>query len=143
MKKGDSLTHPIVIHYFTCAPHNTVVMTDLSASLYLFVPQGVFDAVTLVVKEPNGDFRPENEWTRQGPSDSDTPHDHHYSDGSIENDLPMQQLSELFNVNHFIVSQANPHSALFSTLTVEATVWSPPLYSMVVGILRFMKAQCR
>ena len=28
-----------------------------------------------------------------------------YSDGSVENDLPMQQLSELFNVNHFIVSQ--------------------------------------
>jgi predicted acylesterase/phospholipase RssA len=100
-----------------------------------------------MVKEPNGDFRPENEWTRQGPltqGDQDVPHNHHhYSDGSIENDLPMQQLSELFNVNHFIVSQANPHSALFSTLTVEATVWSPPLYTMVVGILRFMKAQCR
>jgi predicted acylesterase/phospholipase RssA len=101
-----------------------------------------------MVKEPNGDFRPENEWTRQGRcsdgDEQDLPqHLHHYSDGSIENDLPMQQLSELFNVNHFIVSQANPHSALFSTLTVEATVWSPPLYTMVVGILRFMKAQCR
>ncbi|CAE7760397.1 SDP1L, partial [Symbiodinium microadriaticum] len=67
---------------------------------------------------------------------------HHYSDGSIENDLPMQQLSELFNVNHFIVSQVNPHSALFSTLSVEATVWSHPLYGLVVGILRFLKAQC-
>ena len=30
-----------------------------------------------------------------------------YSDGSVENDLPMQQLSELFNVNHFIVSQVS------------------------------------
>lgn len=30
-----------------------------------------------------------------------------YSDGSLENDLPMQQLSELFNVNHFIVSQVH------------------------------------
>ena len=101
-----------------------------------------------MVKEPNGDFRPENEWTRQGPlsgTDQDSQHtpQHTYSDGSIENDLPMQQLSELFNVNHFIVSQANPHSALFSTLTVEATVWSPPLYTLVVGVLRFMKAQCR
>ena len=95
-----------------------------------------------MVKEPNGEFRPENEWTRHG--QHEVPHNHnHYSDGSIENDLPMQQLSELFNVNHFIVSQVNPHSALFSTLTVDATVWSPPLYTLVVGILRFMKAQCR
>lgn len=30
-------------------------------------------------------------------------HTHTYSDGSVENDLPMQQISELFNVNHFIV----------------------------------------
>jgi predicted acylesterase/phospholipase RssA len=28
-----------------------------------------------------------------------------WSDGSLENDLPMTRLSELFNVNHFIVSQ--------------------------------------
>ena len=28
-----------------------------------------------------------------------------YSDGSIEKDLPMEQLAELFNVNHFIISQ--------------------------------------
>jgi len=30
-------------------------------------------------------------------------------DGSVESDLPMDRLSELFNVNHFIVSQVNPH----------------------------------
>lgn len=29
----------------------------------------------------------------------------YHSDGSVEADLPMAQLSELFNVNHFIVSQ--------------------------------------
>lgn len=39
-------------------------------------------------------------------SDMDVhPHHHLYSDGSVENDLPMKQLSELFNINHFIVSQ--------------------------------------
>jgi hypothetical protein len=32
-----------------------------------------------------------------------------WSDGSMETDLPMQRLAELFNVNHFIVSQVNPH----------------------------------
>ncbi|PQQ11395.1 triacylglycerol lipase SDP1 [Prunus yedoensis var. nudiflora] len=34
-----------------------------------------------------------------------------WRDGSLEIDLPMMQLKELFNVNHFIVSQANPHIA--------------------------------
>jgi TAG lipase / steryl ester hydrolase / phospholipase A2 / LPA acyltransferase len=32
-----------------------------------------------------------------------------WHDGSLENDLPFRQLSEMFNVNHFIVSQTNPH----------------------------------
>ncbi|BFZ63103.1 Lipase 5 [Saitoella coloradoensis] len=30
-------------------------------------------------------------------------------DGSVEGDLPHLRLSELFNVNHFVVSQVNPH----------------------------------
>ncbi|KKA26789.1 hypothetical protein TD95_003161 [Thielaviopsis punctulata] len=34
-------------------------------------------------------------------------------DGSLDNDLPMERLSELFNVNHFIVSQVNPHVVPF------------------------------
>jgi len=34
-------------------------------------------------------------------------------DGSIKADLPHQRLSELFNVNQFIVSQVNPHVAPF------------------------------
>lgn len=66
-----------------------------------------------------------------------------YSDGSLENDLPMQQLSELFNVNHFIVSQVNPHSAIFSAWGAKATVWSNPIYGALVGYLRFLTSQCR
>jgi len=30
-------------------------------------------------------------------------------DGSVDNDIPMAKLSELFNVDYFIVSQTNPH----------------------------------
>lgn len=56
-----------------------------------------------------------------------------YSDGSLENDLPMQQLSELFNVNHFIVSQVNPHSAILSSMALKASVWSNPVYGALVG----------
>ena len=32
-----------------------------------------------------------------------------WMDGSIQHDLPKRRLSRLQNVNHFIVSQANPH----------------------------------
>lgn len=35
--------------------------------------------------------------------------DFKWLDGSIESDVPRQRLSEMFNVNHFIVSQVNPH----------------------------------
>ena len=66
-----------------------------------------------------------------------------YTDGSIENDLPMQQISELFNVNHFIVSQVNPHSSILSSLAVRATVWSSTFFGAAVSYLRFMKAQLR
>ena len=33
----------------------------------------------------------------------------HWRDGSLEDDLPLRRLSELFNANYFIVSQVNPH----------------------------------
>jgi len=36
-----------------------------------------------------------------------------YIDGSIGGDLPMQRMSELFNVNSFFVSQVNPHAIPF------------------------------
>ena len=36
-----------------------------------------------------------------------------YIDGSIEGDIPTMKLSELFNVNHTIVSQVNPHVVPF------------------------------
>jgi TAG lipase/steryl ester hydrolase/phospholipase A2/LPA acyltransferase len=34
-------------------------------------------------------------------------------DGSVDNDLPMTRLAEMFNINHFIVSQVNPHVVPF------------------------------
>lgn len=36
-----------------------------------------------------------------------------YIDGSVDGDLPMTRLSEMFNVNHFVVSQVNPHVVPF------------------------------
>mmetsp|Transcript_795 Transcript_795/g.1203 ORF Transcript_795/g.1203 Transcript_795/m.1203 type:complete len:869 (-) Transcript_795:244-2850(-) len=134
---------PRLLNYLT-APH-VCVWSAAAASCAL---PGIFDSVSLIVKEPNGQFRPETEWTRQALVDNEdikAANLASYSDGSVENDLPMQQLSELFNVNHFIVSQVNPHSAILSSMAggLAATVWSNPLYNMVVGYLRFLTAQCR
>mmetsp|Transcript_54943 Transcript_54943/g.128496 ORF Transcript_54943/g.128496 Transcript_54943/m.128496 type:complete len:598 (-) Transcript_54943:249-2042(-) len=36
-----------------------------------------------------------------------------WQDGSLQTDIPTTRLSELFNVNHFIVSQTNPHAIPF------------------------------
>lgn len=40
-------------------------------------------------------------------------------DGSVDNDLPMTRLAEMFNVNHFIVSQVNPHVIPFLEKNAE------------------------
>jgi TAG lipase/steryl ester hydrolase/phospholipase A2/LPA acyltransferase len=41
-------------------------------------------------------------------------------DGSVDNDLPMNRLAEMFCVNHFIVSQVNPHVVPFLAKEEEA-----------------------
>jgi len=92
---------------------------------------GVFDASTLLVKGPDGALRPE---TSTGLT---------FMDGSMEMDLPAEQLAELFNINHFIVSQVNPHAALLSNITMDNALWSHPVYGFATGLLGFLKAQVR
>lgn len=62
----------------------------------------LFSAAPLLVKSPISGtvslFNP----THQG-----------WIDGSVENDIPMTRLAEMFNVNHFIVSQVNPYVVPF------------------------------
>lgn len=48
---------------------------------------------------------------KEVPWDADP--DAKWIDGSVDNDLPMTRLAEMFNVNHFIVSQVNPHVVPF------------------------------
>lgn len=40
-----------------------------------------------------------------------------FIDGSVDNDLPMARLAEMFNVNHFIACQVNPHVVPFLRLS--------------------------
>jgi hypothetical protein len=40
-------------------------------------------------------------------------HSQQWVDGSLDHDIPMRKLSEMFNVNFFLVSQVNPHVRMF------------------------------
>ncbi|KAG0379888.1 hypothetical protein BGX24_011211 [Mortierella sp. AD032] len=61
----------------------------------------IYNSAPLMAKDKNGD---EVQWN---------PSRYHWIDGSVDGDLPMNKLSELFNVNHFIVCQVNPYIVPF------------------------------
>ncbi|KAL8934183.1 MAG: hypothetical protein Q9216_006032 [Gyalolechia sp. 2 TL-2023] len=88
---------PRLLNYIT-AP-NVLIWSAVAASCS--VPL-VFSAATILAKDPKtGDAVPWN------------PSPQRWIDGSVDNDLPMTRLAEMFNVNHFIVSQVNPHVVPF------------------------------
>ncbi|POS76865.1 patatin-like phospholipase [Diaporthe helianthi] len=88
---------PRLLNYIT-AP-NVMIWSAVAASCS--VPL-VFSGATLLVKDPQtGEHMPWN------------PSPQRWVDGSVDNDLPMTRLAEMFNVNHFIVSQVNPHVVPF------------------------------
>ncbi|KAH8598320.1 acyl transferase/acyl hydrolase/lysophospholipase [Bisporella sp. PMI_857] len=97
---------PRLLNYVT-AP-NVMIWSAVAASCS--VPF-LFTAAELLVKNPI-----------TGESSSWNPTPQHWIDGSVDNDLPMTRLAEMFNVNHFIVSQVNPHVVPFLTKDEKAIV---------------------
>ncbi|KAL2105909.1 hypothetical protein VUR80DRAFT_7586 [Thermomyces stellatus] len=88
---------PRLLNYVT-AP-NVMIWSAVAASCS--VPF-VFTSGSLLVKDPfTGRHVPWNATPQR------------WIDGSVDNDLPMTRLAEMFNVNHFIVSQVNPHVVPF------------------------------
>lgn len=71
-----------------------------SASLASCAVPGVFPPVELQAKDVNGRVAPYMPGRR-------------WLDGSVEADLPMLRLSRMHNVNHYVVSQTNPHVVPF------------------------------
>lgn len=62
----------------------------------------IFSAASILAKDPKtGEAVPWN------------PSPQRWIDGSVDNDIPTTRLAEMFNVNHFIVSQVNPHVVPF------------------------------
>lgn len=82
----------ILLNYLT-AP-NVLLWSAASASSA--IPY-VFKAVELMCKNTKGEIVP---YHLSGVT---------WVDGSFKSDLPMKNMSEMFNVNNFIVSQVNPH----------------------------------
>lgn len=79
---------PRLLNYLTSP--NVVLWSAASASCAL---SGLYEPVELMAKDENGVIHPYHPSLLK------------WSDGSVAYDLPMSRLSELFNVNHFIVSQ--------------------------------------
>jgi TAG lipase/steryl ester hydrolase/phospholipase A2/LPA acyltransferase len=117
---------PRLLNYLT-APHVLVWSAAVASSSL----PGVFEANRLMVKDADGTVRYESAESAR------------FSDGSMEQDLPMQQLSEMFNVNHFVISQANPHAVMFASYSNFKSIWSNPLTGFVNSVLKFLKDQCR
>ncbi|SLM39991.1 patatin family [Lasallia pustulata] len=88
---------PRLLNYVT-AP-NVLIWSAVAASCS--VPL-IFSAASLLAKDPRtGEAVPWNASPQR------------WIDGSVDNDIPMTRLAEMFNVNHFIVSQVNPHVVPF------------------------------
>uniref|UniRef100_A0A5B6ZFW8 Putative triacylglycerol lipase SDP1-like n=1 Tax=Davidia involucrata TaxID=16924 RepID=A0A5B6ZFW8_DAVIN len=97
---------PRCLNYLT-SPH-VVIWSAVTASCAF---PGLFEAQELMAKDRSGEIVPYHPPFHLGPEEASGTSVRRWRDGSLEIDLPMMQLKELFNVNHFIVSQANPHIA--------------------------------
>jgi TAG lipase/steryl ester hydrolase/phospholipase A2/LPA acyltransferase len=117
---------PRLLNYLT-APHVLVWSAAVASSSL----PGVFEPNKLLVKDADGAERPESATFAS------------FIDGSMEQDLPMQQLSEMFNINHFIISQANPHAVLLASFGLNKSVWNNRIMGLVTAILTVLKRQAR
>lgn len=117
---------PRLLNYLT-SPH-VLVWSAVVASSSL---PGVFESNKLLCKDADGTERYETATNAS------------FIDGSMEADLPMQQLSEMFNVNHFIISQANVHAVMLASFNVNKSVWSNRTMRLFTGVLLFLKKQVK
>lgn len=123
---------PTLLNYIT-AP-NVLIWSAVAASCSIPL---IFSSAELVVKNP-----------LTGMEEAWNPTPLRWIDGSVDNDLPMTRLAEMFNVNHFIVSQVNPHVTPFlSTVSLSLTQGSSlftlnsKISSLVAPVTEFAKSE--
>ncbi|CAO2194767.1 unnamed protein product [Urochloa humidicola] len=94
---------PRCLNYLT-SPH-VLIWSAVTASCAF---PGLFEAQELMAKDRFGQTIPVHAPFLSDLEEHTGATTRLWRDGSLESDLPIKQLKELFNVNHFIVSQANP-----------------------------------
>ena len=105
--RSDGRAPPLLCNYMT-TPHLLVY----SASLASCAIPGVFAPVELMAKGRDGQHEP---YFKTG--------GWRWTDGGLQADLPKERLTELFNVNQFIVSQVNPLAPLFIPVGGTGLPW--------------------
>jgi len=109
---------PMLLNYLT-APHVLVWSACRASSA---VP-GIFAPCELWARGPSGEAVPLEEIK--------------FTDGCVDADLPKARLTELFNINFFIVSQVNPVATLLSTKAVnESGIATGGFTALVLRMLR-------
>jgi NTE family protein len=119
----DKNQHSRLLNYLT-TPHLLVWSAVLASCS---VP-GLFPPVKLMTKDRLGHEKPYMASIR-------------WVDGAIESDLPAQRLGELYNVNHRIVSQTNPHVLPFISNQTRKEGWRLFLTDMVKGEVKYRSKQ--
>lgn len=102
---------PRCLNYLT-SPH-VVIWSAVTASCAF---PGLSEAQELMAKDRFGEIVPFHAPFSGELEKLSGTSNRRWRDGSLESDIPKIQLKELFNVNHFIVSQANPDRALLLRL---------------------------
>ncbi|MBE9549213.1 MAG: DUF3336 domain-containing protein [Proteobacteria bacterium] len=111
---ADSHQFPRLLNYLT-APNVLIRRAALASSA---IP-GLFPPVQLRAKNFSGKsvvYMPQHRWI----------------DGSVHEDIPKERVNRLHNVNHYIVSQTNPHVIPFMNGDIEETGLIPFIQDVVL-----------
>ncbi|KAI0242634.1 triacylglycerol lipase, partial [Massospora cicadina] len=96
---------PQLLNYLTAPNAPKLIRSAACASAAIL---GLYDSVDLLIKDESGEVVPWNSSAIR------------WANGQTsEIDSPLNRLSELFNVNHFIVSQANPYIIPFMSKELQ------------------------
>ena len=111
---ADSHQFPRLLNYLT-APNVLIRRAALASTA---IP-GLFPSVQLRAKNYTGKsvaYMPHSRWI----------------DGSVHEDIPKDKVNRLHNVNHYIVSQTNPHVVPFLSEEIEDTGLVPFIQDIIV-----------
>ncbi len=111
---ADSHQFPRLLNYLT-APNVLIRRAALASAA---IP-GIFPPVQLRAKNYTGKsvaYMPQNRWI----------------DGSVHEDIPKEKVNRLHNINHYIVSQTNPHVVPFLNEEMEETGLLPFIQDVII-----------